>query len=277
VKTRPQPVLTVHLFSGLLAGLLDLLAPLPPEEWARPVPRKRWTVHDVALHLLGGDVGILSRGRDRFTVSTINAETRAELVRALAAQNDSWIDAGRRISPRLLCDLLRRTGEQATEYFESLDPSAPGERVSWAGPGPAPNWLGIGREYTERWHHQQHIREALGRPGFDDARYLRPALEIFMRALPQTYRAVDAPEGTSIAVTISGDSGDRWLVVREGQTWNLYKGTIEEPAAAVVIPHHVAWRLFTRWIPTEQARRESDVRGDATLAQRVFETTAVLA
>ena len=275
--TLPKPVRTVHLFPGLLAELLDLLSALSPDEWARPVPRKSWRVRDVALHLLGGDVGILSRGRDGFTASTIHARTREELVQALAAQNDSWISAGQRMSPRLLCDLLRLTGDQATRYFESLDPSAPGEVVSWAGPLPAPNWLGVGREYTERWHHQQHIREALGRPGLDDARYLRPALEIFMRALPEAYRAVDAPEGTSVAVTISGDSGDHWFVVRERQTWELHVGTVERPAAAVVIPQQSAWRLFTRWMPKEQARRESDVRGDPALAEPVFATTAVIA
>ncbi len=267
----------VHLFPDLLTGLLDLLPALSPEEWAKPIPRKSWTVRDVALHLLGDDVGILSRGRDRLTASTINVRTKEELVQALKALNDSWIGAGQRISPRLLCDLLRLTGDQATRYFKSLDPSAPGEAVSWAGPGPAPNWLCIGREYTERWHHQQHIREALSRPGFDDARYLKPALEIFMRALPETYRTVDAPEGTSVAVTILGDSGDHWLLVREQQTWNLYVGTIERPTAAVVIPQQPAWRLFTRWMPKEQARMESELRGDVALAQRVFETTAVIA
>jgi len=273
---QPQPVLTVHLFPGLLAGLLDLLSALSPDEWARPIPRKSWTVRDVALHLLGDDVGVLSRGRDRFTASTIHAGSRAELVEALAAQNDSWIAAGQRISPQLLCDLLRFTGDQATRYFASLDPSAPGEVVSWAGPLPAPNWLCIGREYTERWHHQQHIREALAKPGFDDARYLKPALDIFMRALPETYRTVDAPEGTSVAVTISGDSGDRWLVVRE-QMWNLYTGTIQQPAALVVIPQPTAWKLFTRWTPKEQALLESEIRGDAALARRVFDTTSVIA
>jgi hypothetical protein len=231
----------------------------------------------VALHLLGGDVGILSRGRDGFTASTINARTREELVRALAALNDSWIGAGQRISPRLLCDLLRFTGDQATEYFESLDPYSPGELVSWAGPLPAPNWLGVGREYTERWHHQQHIRAALGRPGFDDVRFLKPALEIFVRALPETYRSVDVPDGTSVAVQISGDSGDRWLVVRERQRWVLYMGAAERPHATVVIPEQTAWKLFTRWEPTQQALLESQIGGDPALARRVFETTAVIA
>lgn len=274
---RPQPVLTAHLFPELLAGLLNLLTGLSPDAWATPVPRKTWTVRDVALHLLGGDVGIISRGRDRFTASIIDARTKAELVQALKAQNDRWVAAGQRISPRLLCDLLRLTGDQATQYFESLDPSAPGEVVSWAGPLPAPNWLATGQEYTERWHHQQHIREALGRPGFDDAPYLKPALDIFMRALPETYRAIDAPGGTSVAVTIAGDSGGHWLLVRERETWNLYTGTMERPTAAVVLPQHLAWRLFTRWMPREHARMESELRGDVALAQRVFETTAVIA
>lgn len=274
---QPQPVLTVHLFAGLLTGLLDLLSALPAEEWTKRVPRKSWTVRDVALHLLGGDVGILSRGRDRFTASTINARTREDLVQALAALNDSWIGAGQRISPRLLCDLLRFTGEQATEHFQSLDPYAPGEIVSWAGPLRAPNWLGIGQEYTERWHHQQHIRAALRRPGFDGPDYLKPALDIFVRALPETYRSVDAPEGTSVAVTISGDSGDHWLLVREGQTWNLYTGTAEHPTAAVVIPQQAAWKLFTRWMPKEQALMEAQTSGDSAFARRVFDTTAVIA
>jgi uncharacterized protein (TIGR03083 family) len=277
VMHRPQPVLTVQLFPSLLGGLLEVLSALSAAEWAAQVPRKSWSVRDVALHLLGGDVGILSRGRDGFTASNVNARTKEELVRGLKALNDSWIDAGQRISPPLLCDLLRFTGDQATRYFESLDPSAPGERVSWAGPQPAPNWLGIGREYTERWHHQQHIREAIGRPGFDDARYLKPALRLFMRALPEAYRGVEAPDGTAVAVTIAGESGDRWLLLREAQTWNLYTDTVERPDAAVVIPQQEAWKLFTRWLPKDEAFRGSEIRGDAALARRVFDTTAVIA
>ncbi len=270
-------MLTAHLFPELLTGLLDVLDALPADEWAAPVPRKSWTVRDVALHLLGGDVGVLSRGRDGFTQATIRAATRAELVAGLKTHNDLWIEAGRRLSPRLLCDLLRFTGEGAGAYFRSLDPLTPGDVVSWAGPESAPNWLGIGQEYTERWHHQQHIREALGRPGFDGPRHLRPALEIFVRALPETYRAVDAPDGTSITVTIAGDSGGAWSVVRENRTWVLHAGAVPEPKASVTVQQQIAWRLFTRWMPTGQARAESELRGDLSLAARVLETTAVIA
>lgn len=274
---RPEPVLTAHLFPELLTRLLEVLGPLAAHEWEAPVPRKPWTVRDVALHLLGGDVGVLSRGRDGFMQSRLEVTTRAELVAALAAQNDLWIAAGRRMSPQVLCNLLRFTGDQASAYFQSLDPGAPGEVVSWAGPAPAPNWLGVGREYTERWHHQQHIREALRRPGLDDPRHLKPALEIFMRAFPLAYRGVDAPDGASVTVTITGDSGSRWTLRREGGVWNIYADAATRPAASVIIPEQTAWKLFTRWIPVEEARASSRVDGDPKLAAPVFDTTAVIA
>jgi hypothetical protein len=49
-------------------------------------------------------------------------------------------------------------------YFASLDLDSLGGPVSWAGPEAAPVWFGVAREYTERRHHQQQIRDATGRP-----------------------------------------------------------------------------------------------------------------
>jgi hypothetical protein len=36
--------------------------------------------------------------------------------------------------------------------------------VAWAGETRSANWLDTGREYTERWHHQMQIRDAVGAP-----------------------------------------------------------------------------------------------------------------
>lgn len=273
----PQPVFTAHLFPEVLKGLLELLSALSPDEWSKSVPHKSWVVQDVALHLLGVDIGLLSRERDHCTASHIHARTQRELVAGLKIYNDTWVTAGRRMSPRLLCDLLQYTGHQVSDYVHSLDPHALGEAVSWAGTDPAPNWFRVGREYTERWHHQQHIRGAVTRAGFEGTRYLKPALDIFMRALPYTYRAVQAPEGTSVAVTIAGESGEHWLLVRERQSWNLYVGSAKEATAEVIIPQSLAWKLFTKWISKEQALQESEVRGDSTLGRHALDTTAVIA
>ena len=70
-------------------------------------------------------------------------------------------------------------------YFRSLDPIAPGWEVSWAGPGAAPWWLHIAREYTERWAHQEQIREAVGAGGLHGRRLFAPVLDTFVHALPR--------------------------------------------------------------------------------------------
>ncbi|HYM68720.1 MAG TPA: maleylpyruvate isomerase N-terminal domain-containing protein [bacterium] len=276
-RRAPRCVVTAPLFPELLTGLLDLLAGLDAGEWATPVPRKSWSVKEVALHLLGVDVGLLSRQRDGHAAAGARIDDHAGLVRFLKAHNDTWVDAARRISPRLLCDLLRFTGDQVSDYVQSLDPDAPTEPVSWAGPEPAPTWLHVAREYTERWHHQQHIRNAVAKPGYGGARYLRPALDTFVRALPHAYRNVGAPEHTVIEVAISGTAGDKWLLVREPAAWRLYLGHAAAPDALVVLPQEIAWRLFTKWIAKQDAVRESEIRGDPSLASTVFDTVAVIA
>ena len=50
----------VDLFPGERAALLDLLAGLDGAAWRAPTACLGWSVHDVALHLLGDDVGRLS-------------------------------------------------------------------------------------------------------------------------------------------------------------------------------------------------------------------------
>ncbi len=274
---EPRPIFTTQLFPELLAGLLDLLTALAGEDWTKPIPRKSWSVKDVALHLLGVDVGVLSRERDGYTVSGKEIRSHRELVEFVKTLNDTWIQGAQRLSPRLLCDLLQFTGSQLNDCFQSLDPYALGDPVGWAGPKPAPNWFRVAREYTERWHHQQHIREAVARPGYTEARYLKPALDTFMRALPHTYRNVEAQQDTIINVTISGDGGDRWLLVRERNQWSLLMGNAENADADAVIPQEIAWKLFTKWIRKEEALKESEIRGALSLASKVFDMTAVIA
>ncbi len=100
----------------------------------------------------------------------------------------------RRVSPRLLMDILDLAEPQLHAYFASLDPQAPATiGVAWAGEERSLNWFDLGREYTERWLHQQQIREAVGAPGLSQRRWLHPTLDIFVRALPFTYGPVEAP------------------------------------------------------------------------------------
>ena len=61
-----EPVFVVDLFPIERQTLLRLLAQLSEEEWQQPTICAGWTVKDIVLHVLGDDIGLLSRKRDAF-------------------------------------------------------------------------------------------------------------------------------------------------------------------------------------------------------------------
>lgn len=58
-----EPIAVVELFPELQARLLDLLMGLSDEQWRLPTVCAGWSVKDVALHLLGGNVANLAPPR----------------------------------------------------------------------------------------------------------------------------------------------------------------------------------------------------------------------
>jgi len=262
------------LFAVERDALLTLLAQLTDEEWIRPTICDGWTVHDVAVHLLGGYAGNLSGRRDRFA----NAELPPgdDIVARLNDYNAVWVEAARRLSPPVLIEMLALVGSQLDAYFESLDILETGAEVAWAGGGAAPIWLDVTREFTEHWHHQQHIRDAVDRPILDEPRFLHPVLAAFAFALPQTYAGVKAPPGTAVALIFSGPAGGVWTLRRE-ETWQLYEGLSPQPTATVTLPQDPAWRMFTKGISPAEARAAARIEGDSTLARHLFNAVAIMA
>ena len=273
----PAPVLVAGLFPGLLEELLGVLRSLSAEQWQQTTACPGWSVHDVALHLLADDAGILSGQRDGYYPARGQMTDWEELVAFINERNEQWVAATRRISPRLIVELLAFTGLQVTAFFQSRDPLATGGPVNWAGPEPAPVWLDLAREYTERWLHQQHIREGAGLPLLDEPLYLGPLLATFVHALTVAYEGTAAPEGTLVALVIPGPAGGAWAVSREADRWRLYQGRVASAAATVSLPANVAWRLFTRGTSSDVARAHAVVTGDGELAEPLFSAVAILA
>ena len=271
------PILITDLFPEVLDALLDLLTGLSDDQWAAPTVCPGWSVKDLAGHLLGDDIGMLSRRRDGYRRGNAAFAGWDDLVAFINRQNAVWVEIARRLSPRLLCDMLRLTGAQVSAFVESLDPYALGGTVDWAGPNPAPVWLDLAREYTERWHHQQQIRDAVGKHGLIEPRYLAPALDTFVRALSHTYRHIDAAEQTLVALTITGAAGGTWFLLREHATWQLYLDIARAPDAQVTLDQDTAWRLFTKGIAEETARSRATSTGDVRLAAPMLKTLSVIA
>src|SRR5215467_10477277 len=273
----PSPILVTERFPKLRLHLTELLSGLSDDEWSLNTAAPRWSVKDVAAHLLGGDVGILSRCRDGFSPAAQPVPNFDGLVELVNRLNDEWVTAARRISPRALCELLEFTGPLVESYFASLDPFTIGQPVSWAGPDPAPVWFDIAREFTERWHHQQQIRDAAGRPPLYEPYFLAPVLDTFMRALPFSFRDTTTADHTVIKIQISGEAGGSWFLHRQTLGWELVMETDILPATTIVISQDSAWRVFTKGIDSEHARLEAVITGDSRLALPLFTTVAVIA
>lgn len=279
-----EPIVVTQVYPQVEARLIELLRALSPEDWRRATLCPGWTVKDIAAHLLDTNLRRLSMARDAFFgEAPENANSYEGLVRFLDRLNADWVRAARRISPRLLTDWMEITSREVCAHFAALDPFAKAPfSVAWAGESESLNWFDIAREYTERWHHQQQIRLAVARPGSSTASDILtrelyyPVLDTFMRALPRTYAQVDAPEGTTVKVTVTGEAGGAWLLLRRAATWQFTNTEPASLAAEAAIPPDLAWRLFTNSLPAE-ARRAVQTRGDARLTAPLFQAVAVMA
>jgi uncharacterized protein (TIGR03083 family) len=274
----PGPIYVADRFPALRLRLLELLSSLTSAEWQLPTAAKLWSVKDVAAHLLGGDLGNLSRRRDTHSLPDVSINSYAELVDFINNLNDQWVRAARRLSPRVLCDLLAASGPPMEQYFASLNQDALSSPVDWAGPEPAPVWLDVAREFTERWHHQQQIRDAAGKPALYEPYFMAPVLDAFMRSIPWAYRNAHGTDGTSLRVHIQGDAGGKWLLQRRNAAWELFlDSSAARPTAEIAVPQDTAWRMFTRGLNAYETRSRSSVQGEESLVRPFFGTLAILA
>ncbi len=265
-----SPILCAHLFRRVDEELIDLLRSLAPAEWDMPTIASSWKVRDVASHLLDTVLRKLSMVRDSCYVEAVEIRSPQDVVTLVNRLNREGVTVYRRLSPRLLTDLMQMACEQSARFHESLDPFAPATfAVSWAGEEQSLNWFDTARELTERWHHQQQIRLATNRHGIMVPDLYHPVLDCFVRGLPYLYRDVDAPAGTVLLLEISGECGGKWLLSRGSTGWNFVNGPAGVVASRVTIPQALAWPLFTKGIDRNSARAEIQIDGDHGLGEKV--------
>jgi len=269
---------TRHLFPILDRKLIALLRTLSDDDWNAPTRAKLWCVKDIAAHLLDGNIRTLSMSRDGYFGETpTNIHSYTDLVGFLNKLNADWVTASRRIGPRVLTDLLEITGYQYSRHMAELDLHAPAIfSVAWAGHETSPNWFHIAREYTEKWHHQQQIREAVGKPGIESRELYYPVLDTFLQALPHHYRQTDAPQHTTVSVIITGEAGGTWTIRREHQQWT-FTPTPATADATIILPDTEAWKLFTKGLAPHEAEKHLTLTGSSQLTHPLLTLVAVMA
>ncbi|HRI72625.1 MAG TPA: maleylpyruvate isomerase N-terminal domain-containing protein [Polyangium sp.] len=272
------PIETRHLFREINAETLDLCAKLSPDDWDKPTVHADRNVKDLVAHLLDGSLRRLAIQRDGHFLQAPDMRSFSDMVGFVQQLNREWIVAAKRLSPRVIMDLMMRADEEVAALFSSLEPQSPSAfGVAWAGEEWSESWFDMAREYTEKWHHQQQIRDAVGRPGFTERRFLHPVLDTFLRGAPHAYRNTRADEGTMVEVEIRGEAGGKWQLVCDGDRWTLVTDCPTKPTTRVELDADTAWRLWTKGTSGQTAREKAQVTGDEALAAPLFSMVTIMA
>jgi uncharacterized protein (TIGR03083 family) len=260
-----KPILVAHLYPKIEAALLELLRSLTPEDWERQTLAPAWNVKDVAAHLLDTQLRKLSICRDHIRPFMAEITPDADVIAFINRLNAEGVSYYRRLSPAVLISSMQVASEESSRFHQSLDAFADAVfPVSWAGESTSLNWFDTAREFTERWHHQQQIRLAVGKRGIETRELFHPVLDCFMRALPFHYASKSRPSGTLARFTISGDCGGSWYLYRDAASWSLVEAPLGNQVSETIIPQDIAWRLFTKGINKDDARSPVHVVGEDT-------------
>lgn len=273
------PTDTRSLFRPVAGELVSLLRALPAGAWQKPTVAGTWLVRDVVAHLV--DVGMrrLSFHRDRHEppAPARPPVTERDFVAFINGLNSAWVDVARRLSPRMLTDLYEFVGMALADFIESLPADAPALfAVSWAGEETSEGWFDLGREFTEIWHHQAQIRDAVGAPPLRDPAWLHAMLLIALRGLPHAYRDVDAEGGQSVTIQITGAAGGVWTLRREDRGWSLWAGTDASESARVTMSDDTAWRLLFNALPPDRAASLVATSGKSDLFMPLLRARSVI-
>lgn len=271
------PIDAVGALDAVEAHLLELLGGLSAADWTTPTIVPGWEVRHVAGHLLDTALRKLAIARDGFAAERPASGMPQDVRTFVDRLNAEGVAVYGRLSRGVLTGLMSRASAEFCAFHRALAPGAPAAfPVSWAGEARSLNWFDTARELTERWHHQAQIRLALGRPDLMTPDLYGPVLDCFMRVLPFTFRNVDAPIGTALAVRVTGASGGDWQLARTPEGWVLARGAAAAPAATVTLPEAIAWRVFTKGIARSDAEPLVAIDGDRALASHVLGAVAIV-
>ncbi len=268
---------TATLFRPLLDELVRLLRGLSVTDWDRPTLAPRWRVRDVVAHLLDGDLRRLSLGRDAHALPSATIDSYRDLVHLINSLNASGVAYASRLSPLVMTDLLEVAGRWVAAFVDALPADRPARfPVAWAGQHESPNWMDTAREYTERWHHQMQIREAVHAPTLLETHWLKPLLDVSMLALPVAYRRVEAAPGTSVVFEVAAGERHVWSVVRVDEAWSVLAGRAADARAVVSTDADTAWKLLFNALSPDEAAVRLRIQGDNTLAAPLLNARSVM-
>jgi uncharacterized protein (TIGR03083 family) len=265
------------LFTLERSRLLEVLENLGVAEWSRPTPCPGWSVLGLGGHLVGDDLSFLAWQRDdhRGTPAPDGLDEHS-FITWLDDLQIEWVHAARRLSPRLVVELLGWLGDQVAATVAHQDPAVVTANVSWASAAPVPVWLDHARELSERWIHRQQILQSLELPVDLRADLAEPVLDGLRWAYPFRLSLLRRPAGTRAVITVEGAEVElRWNLTCDGELWQ-FSPLVDGPIAAELqMTMDQAWRLLTNNLDVDH-QHELVTSGDSEIVGTLIRTRAII-
>ncbi|MEI9944685.1 MAG: maleylpyruvate isomerase N-terminal domain-containing protein [Chitinophagaceae bacterium] len=273
------PIDIIDLFPKLNNQLISFLKKLSTDDWQKQTVAKKWVVKDVAAHLLDGNFRRIALYRDGWTEAVGSPIfSNKQLVNYLNTLNADWVKATKRLSPAIIIELLEKTNEEVYQLFKELDPFENAVyAVSWAGETESKNWFDIAREYTERWLHQQQIRDALGNKEIMTKELYYPFLDILMQAWPFICKDVNAEEGTVLKTEITGEGGGEWFLKMQNGKWEIDNIKNTKSVTETIIDGNAAWKIFSKSVRKDDIKGSFEIKDNKQLGEKILDMVSVMA
>ena len=178
-----------------------IVAPLPPEAWARPTPAPGWTVAHQIAHLAWTDhvAHLAATDAAAFFASVTSAPDPARLV-----------DDGAESFLAPPAELLARWRDGRAALTAALAAAAPGEKLPWYGTRMSPASMATAR-MMETWAHGEDVADALGVTRTPTER-LRHVAHLGFRTLGHSFAAHGRPVPTApVRVELARPDGGTWV------------------------------------------------------------------
>jgi hypothetical protein len=75
---------------------------------------------------------------------------------------------------------------------------------------------------------------------------------------------------------VTGEAGGTWVARKQGDDWLLGSDRDGAAGATLRLDQNAAWRLFTKGITRDEARRRAHLEGDVALAEAALGTVSIL-
>ena len=186
-----------ELWQQSARDVINLTAPLSPEQWQAATPCPGWTVGDVVAHLT--DVESMVAGDARPDV-TIDWTQFPHITSDLGRATEVGVEARRHLShadvvSEYAAMMARRRDQLADVSGDVVSPfgnTIPVERL-------------LGMRIFDTWVHEQDIRIAIDQPGGMASPAAHASAQMMLSGLPKAWGKTVAPAvGSTLRVTVTG-------------------------------------------------------------------------